>query len=446
MNPELRRNLWLEFSPHRLVAVPVLIALVVVLVVAMGGPDRHQTIAGFAAAGYGAMVLFWGTQRAGMSVLEEVQARTWDAQRMSAIGPWAMSWGKLLGAPSFTWYAGSILLALFVTAGWNSIKMPVPALALSMLAGGVMLHALALAAGLLAARRGVARRGGGFALMVALLFFMALPAIQLASNVSHSVAWWRFEFDTAWFLLASLCAYGAWAVLGAYRSMCGELGLRTLPWALPAFIGFSAWFLAGFAQEVRRGGDAAVTLFIGTLLALALAYVTLLGEASGAPAAWHRLLAQSRAGHVRRVLQELPLWLVALACAMVLALASLLAPRSAPGAPAVMQSGLLPLTLALFVLRDAAIVQFFAFARSARRAEAAALFYLLLLYLLLPGLLSFIRLDEWALYLRPSPIEDPAFACAVMAAQAVLALGLALWRWRRVHGPDDATPKDAAAP
>jgi hypothetical protein len=446
MNPELRRNLWLEFSPHRLIAVPVLIALMLLLVLAMGEADRSRIIAGFAAAGYGVMVLFWGTQRAGMSVLEEVRERTWDAQRMSAIGPWAMTWGKLLGAPAFTWYAGLMLLAVFVASGWHSLRMPVPALALSMLAAGLTLHALALAAGLLAARRGMARRGGGFALMVALLFFLALPTIHLASQIRNSVTWWSFEFDTAWFLLASLCAYGAWAVLGAYRSMCGELGLRTLPWALPAFIAFSACFLAGFAHEARRGGDAAVTLFVGTLLALALAYATLLGEASGAPAAWQRLLAQSRAGHARRVLQDMPLWLVALACAMLLALASLLAPRSTTGAPMILHSSLLPLTLTLFVLRDAAIVQFFALARGARRAEAAALFYLLLLYLLLPGLLSAVALDGWALYLRPSPVDDPGFACAVMALQAVLALGLALWRWRRVHGPDAATPKAAAAP
>ena len=446
MNPELRRNLWLEFSVHRLVAVPVLIALVLLFVFAVGEADRPQTIAGFAAAGYGALVLLWGTLRASLSVLGEAQERTWDTQRMSAIGPWAMTWGKLLGAPSFTWYGGSMLLALFVAAGWSSLQMPVGRLALSLLAGAWLLHALALIASILAARKGVARRGGGFVLMSILLLMVASPAIQLASNARNTAFWWRLEFDSAWFLLASLCAYAAWAVLGAYRCMCGELGLRTLPWALPAFIGFSSLFLAGFATETRYGGALALVLFVGAMLSLGLAYLMLLGEAAGSPAAWQRLLAQWRAGHARRLLQELPLWLVALVCGLALALASWPAPRAAAAAASPLSNAVFPLALALFALRDAAIVSFFAFARQARRAEAAALFYLLLLYLLLPGLLSVVGLDGLADYVRPPAFEETGFACIVMALQAALALALAVWRWRKVHGPDSLSAGAAVAP
>ena len=448
MNPELRRNLWLEFSLHRLVALPVLIALVVVLIVAMGGPDRPQSIAGFAAAGYGALVLLWGTMRASMSVLGEAQERTWDTQRMSAIGPWAMTWGKLLGAPSFTWYGGLMMLALFVAAGWSSLRIPVGKLALSMLAGALLLHALALIASVLAARKGVARRGGGFVLMSFLLLMVASPAIQLAGSAGNTAHWWGLEFDSAWFLLAGLWAYAAWAVLGAYRCMCGEPGLRTLPWALPAFIGFSALYLAGFATQARHGGATALVLLIGTMLSLGLAYLMLLGEAAGAPAAWQRLLAQWRAGHSRRLLQELPLWLVALACGLALALASLLAPRAVGATASPLLNAVFPLAVALFALRDAAIVSFFAFARSPRRAEAAALFYLLLLYLLLPGLLSVMGLDDLADCVRPPAIEDPGFACIVMALQAALAFALAVWRWRKVHGPDalSAAVAPVAAP
>ena len=35
MNPELRRNLWLEMSPHRLVTAPLLELLVVMAVIAV---------------------------------------------------------------------------------------------------------------------------------------------------------------------------------------------------------------------------------------------------------------------------------------------------------------------------------------------------------------------------------------------------------------------------
>ena len=142
----------------------------------------------------------------------------------------------------------------------------------------------------------------------------------------------------------------------------------------------------------------------------------------------------------------MPLWLVALVCGLALALASWPAPRAAAAAASPLSNAVFPLALALFALRDAAIVSFFAFARQARRAEAAALFYLLLLYLLLPGLLSVVGLDGLADYVRPPAFEQTGFACIVMALQAALALALAVWRWRKVHGPDSLSAGAAAAP
>ena len=54
---------------------------------------------------------------------------------MSAIGPWAMTWGKLIGAPAFAWYAGAILLAVFVVAGAAALPgQPVLRIALLMVA------------------------------------------------------------------------------------------------------------------------------------------------------------------------------------------------------------------------------------------------------------------------------------------------------------------------
>ena len=103
MNPEFRRNLWLELSTHRLLAAPLVIALITALIVAASPRDALDNLSRAAAAGFAAMVLLWGTQLAGASVVEEARDRTWDAQRMSAIGPWTMTWGKLLGAPAFAW-------------------------------------------------------------------------------------------------------------------------------------------------------------------------------------------------------------------------------------------------------------------------------------------------------------------------------------------------------
>jgi hypothetical protein len=125
MNPELRRHLWLEFSPHRLIATPALIALVALLVVAMSDGYGLKPIAIAAAYGFMGLVMLWGTHNAAESMMEEVRNRTWDTQRMSSIEPWAMTWGKLAGATAFTWYGGAICLALFIVTGAGRLEIAV---------------------------------------------------------------------------------------------------------------------------------------------------------------------------------------------------------------------------------------------------------------------------------------------------------------------------------
>jgi len=439
MNPELRRNLWLEFSTHRLIAVPLVIALATALIIASGTKDVADSISVAAASGYIAMMMLWGTHLAAMSVIEEAQERTWDAQRMSAIGPWAMTWGKLIGAPSFAWYGGVILLAIFMASSLLTQKIPVFKVALIMVISAVMLHAAALTGSVLAAHKNVTRRGTGMLFMLVLIFLVLIPASRFLDDFAQPIRWWRRSFTTADFVLGSVCAYTCWAVLGAYRAMCNELEIRTLPWALPAFIAFSAVYCGGFAVNTHRGGDIGAVLLAGVFLSMAFTYLMMLGEPSGA-AVWQRLRTRVRAAQWKRALQELPIWMLALAVGLVFAAAAILAPFT-PGHSGVLREiGLAPLALMLFGLRDAAILQFFALARRPRRVEAATLFYLMLLYLLVPSLLSGISLDTAASIVRPNIVERPVFATVVLAVQSAIAIALAWWRWRSIHAPDTDTP------
>jgi hypothetical protein len=358
---------------------------------------------------------------------------------MSAIGPWAMTWGKLFGAPSFAWYGGAILLTIFIIAGWATLKIPIVKFSLVMVLAAVMMHAIALTGSVYTARKGVARRGTGVMMLGLILFILVIPASRLADQFGESMRWWRTAFSNADFVLASVCAYAAWAVLGAYRSMCNELEIRTLPWALPAFIAFSAVYFAGFAVNTHSGGEVGTVMLAGVILSIAFVYLMLLGELSGA-SVWQRLRTRVRAAQWKRALQELPIWMVALATGLVFAAAAIFTPYPGGRMGTLREIGLAPLALMLFVLRDAAILQFFALARQPRRVEAATLFYLMLLYLLLPSLLSGMNLDIAARIVRPNIVERPVFATVVLAAQAAIAIALAWWRWRSIHAPDTDTP------
>jgi len=433
-NPELRRNLWLEFSTHRVIAAPVVIGLIALLFLASDGKEVLHNIAMAAAFGYVAVVLLWGTKLAGDSVIEEARDRTWDAQRMSSITPWRMTWGKLLGAPSFAWYTGGILLVIFVTAG-STMDMPVLRQALLMLCGAIMMHAMALNGSVLAARKGVSRRGAGTILIVILAFLWLGTGLRLLDDMEKTVAWWGLSISRLNFSLYSALAFGAWAVLGAYRSMCNELEIRTTPWALPAFMLFTAAYFAGFPLREIHGAGSVRAFFgvmaVGVIVAMVLSYSLLFAEKSGATE-WQRLRARVVARQWRRALQEMPLWLVALTVGVCMAFAASVTGGSGSGR-LLHQIGAAPVALMLFAIRDAAIFQFFALARQPRRVEAATLFYLILLYGLLPGLLKAFGADAVANFILPPLSGNLTFSAAVMAVQAALAMALAVTRWRRNH-------------
>ncbi len=431
MNPELRRNLWLELTPHRLIALPVALVLIFGLVYKLSELDPSSPLSVTAVSLFIAFAL-WGGVQSGDSVLGEVRARTWDGQRMSAIEPWAMTWGKLAGAPAFAWYGGAMCLLAYLGA---SPERHATKMALFLLGGMVLLAAIALIGSIVAARKPLAR-SSSTAWVLGIVLLVVGPWMSVLTAGESEIGWWGRSWARIDFLLASTLVFAAWAVFGAHRLMCQELRVRTAPWAWVAFLLFVSAYISGFGIRAQDtlGQQRNVFLIAGLIVSLATIYPLLFSEASGAMAV-RRRLQRIAARDRRRLLQETPLWPVSLALSFAFCLLTVLLVGTRGSDGGLFQGVVLaPIPLILLATRDAAIFMFFALARQPRRAEAATVFYLLLLYWLVPMLLNAAGAKGLADLVLPPFWERPGFAGAVAAVQAAAVIAAALWRWRKNYG------------
>ena len=154
MNPEFQRNLWLEAGPRRLAWTGVVLAAIFGAALLVGG---NYPLRAVGTAGIGVFLvcgLLWGPRIAGRAVAEEVMQRTWDFQRLSALTPWQMTWGKLFGAASLSWVAALVGLVLaVVAASLTGGADKVVTATLSGLGAAVLLQAGSMALALVGVRR-----------------------------------------------------------------------------------------------------------------------------------------------------------------------------------------------------------------------------------------------------------------------------------------------------
>jgi hypothetical protein len=437
LNPEFRRNLWLELTPHRLLAMPVLLGLVLALVY-VASADKIESVATTAAVIAGGLLVIWGARGAGASVVEEVRARTWDAQRMSAIGPWAMTWGKLFGAAAFAWYGGLMALAVVLVTSPRAWVHSSAKLAALIAAAGLLAQGAACLTGVAAARKGGTPRTSLGAWLVVVLVILVGPSISFLTTEQQPIAWWGENYRAMNLMLASIACFAAWAVFGVYRLLCGELQVRTTPWAFTLFALFLTAYVAGFwtipGIELGLRGRTAF-LVCGMLVCGTLTYLQLFAERTGV-IVFRRVQVRLARGEPRRALEELPCWtvgfvLTGLFCALSVALL----PGAAFGHVSTRNAALVPLPLFLLLARDICIFLFFAFARQPRRVEGATMFYLVLLYGVLPWLFRAADLNGLADLVLPPALDAPGKAIAVAAVHFVIAAAFLAWRWRKFQRP-----------
>ena len=460
MNAELHRYVWLEITPFRLIATPIIVVVVMFLIVASGGEKPWDIIASMSLVAYSLCAFIVGSARAFASVTDEVRDRTWDFQRMSALPPWSLAIGKIVGAPMFMSYiALCCMVAFLLAATQTQVAHPVLTV-VTYFATAVLLHGLAVALSAALARSTLSPRARrGLPVVVGLLvLFSFIPSLAFrlieakdGQQSAGMLQWYVFEsISIELFSAFTLVAFAAWAVFAAWRAMARELRERAWWWAWPLFSAFVWLWFAGLNHAALLGtidpGAAAACLAICLLTSACYLQFFLdpLTRVSLARLAHSGTDAQSKPWH-----QRVPHWaihaVIAVAAAGIAAMIGGGVQITKRGATDdTLRTALaVALPLALMFIRDAAIVSCFTLSTRMKRQLGAAIFCVVALNLLLPWALNAVGLTtmaHWAFPFFNDPRSGWPMAATGFAAHSALAL-LVLW-WLRFRAPIRA---DAAA-
>ncbi len=432
-NPELLRNLWLEATPFRL--VQILGLLLVVFAVSSAAPRNLLTPEGAAMTLYWFFVVLWGTRNAALSVVGEIRERTWDSQKLSAVSPGTMMWGKLLGATSANWFGGLLCLPLILFAAWRDAG-PLSAIAFGiiLLALGLFAQGVALLSSLVLIRRNtgnwrldtflcqIAGIGAAFA------YYSLWSSVEaFEATGARSLVWWGHEFGLTGFHFTSLMIFLGWTLLGVWRAMRAELRFANGPFVWLAYLAYLAFYSAGFestisgylasfsmTEDATLLHAAAVRLGLASIALLSTAYSMVFLEPKD-PVRLRWLGEHFRAGQYYKAFLALDAWMLSYGVIMIagLVLAGLLAMDGAMvgSLPAF---ALAPGVLAMlgFLTRDVAI---FVLMRglAGAKGDFAALALLAALYLVIPAALHRARLDLQFLLI---PVAGGAAVLGAVAA------------------------------
>lgn len=437
MNPEFRRNLLLELTLHRLVAMPV----VLLLLYGAAGLVDAQAVSYIAGLVMLILLAAWGSRLAADAVLGEVAGRTWDSQRMSALGPWQMSWGKLAGSTIFVWYGAALSIPALLYSHSTGLYD-----VLRLLLVGLFAQVLALFASLVIQRLRPERlRFHVTQAQIAGIVGTLVLWNMMKWDYTDVVNWYGLSFGTAEFSFVSGLLFAAWGCFGIYRLMRAELQFRCWPVGWSSFTLFCAVYVAGLmsgrvVMDVLEvpGGLATLKLLAAHMVVAGLTWVAAFAEPKGF-VRLRRWRDTVRSGAPRDILRVMPSWfpglLLALASGIVLLLISISSEgRYHYAAGAFLASdggsiGAFSTALFLFLLRDIGIIHFLTLDGRAKRALLSALVYFAALYGLLPVILFSLGLEEVVPVLVPSPMGHPVMAIVPVLLQVFLVAGLIGWRW-----------------
>ena len=454
-NAEFAKNVWLEISTQRLLAMPAIIFLIILLIFmnVSSTTDANSTLKYVSIGGFVFLGMLWGIKSASNSILDEYNEKTWDWQKMSIIGAWKLTVGKLFGSTIYNWYSALICLViyLFTCLQDGTLDQGLPNAALLILSM-ISLHGIIILMALQLIRKsdGRIKVKSNRVFIIAFLLFGSVSRLiffgifSAFSFTQISLKWYGIPFNTVIISLFSSLFYCAWIVAAVYRSMRAELQYSDKPTWWLLFIATNFLFQFGFFI-----GYEGMSFKISLLVAIAsyfaqLVFITyILALTEPKDVVNFRTLQNAWLQKKKDLfLQNAPLWMITLPISFLFGLLTVIL-VIVLGQKEITQNiqekfdfELTSVSVAFlisifgFIIRDLSALLLFHFSSNAKRANVAMYFYFFLVYFVLPMLFS--GNDNLTAAFFPSPKSSTILMVAFPLIEAAVVLWFLLKRWKEM--------------
>jgi hypothetical protein len=248
--PEMARNIRIQLRPRRMLAVAVISFLgsVTAFVYYLYSPSRdpRDLLSLLVNVAVTALAVGGGIYCL-QSIHREVELNTFDYQRITRLTPLELVLGKLLGAPSLTYFIVLCLLPATLLAAYLS-HLAVATLFsvyLILLLGSITLHALALAISAL-----VGRGSSAGAIIVFLLLVQMLAVLE--GNRQGTLALQALSPYFVNQLLPSATRFQPNGALPAGQDFLFGHSVPHVLVLLVLYTTFTAWFLLALVRNIKR--------------------------------------------------------------------------------------------------------------------------------------------------------------------------------------------------
>lgn len=434
MNPEFKRNLWLQFSWPKILAAPVLLGVVLFGIEASGGITQREVSEG-AYWLFHLIMGFWASRQAANAIAEEVVSGTWNAQRMSALRAWQVCWGKILGSTSYAWYCAFLILAVLVWSGKSFEEVGLFTaspfvLSLHLIFSALSGLAMAFLAALLLVRKSAERRriSVSFAQVIGLCFYASLQSgvfIHTVAGPSNTaVKWYGLDINTQFFLIFHAAMAAIWIWIAAWRTLQAELQYRQRPFFFFAFLLFVVVYDYGYSFSSLSWAS---FWQISSAHFMLLSYLAFFAEAKN-PLRYIRWWGLIRK-NPKDAFQSIPLWLMAYVASFLAVALLWLYPEEQIVSPLgnnflsdIYPEKSVPLSLwmsvaVFFVLRDFLFLLWLNFGRW-KNPDFVGLLILAIIYWPLSALLKWMGEGDWFVaFARPTIGPSLVFTFAPVAVE-----------------------------